>query len=334
MERQGNQTGEGRHGHGETQVREFYETAPYPDLGVNPKNPDRWILPALELLGHDRVAGSLRYLDAGCGTGHVAVGVARKFPNWRSFGIDLSSASLSIANQLAAKHGAVVTFARGSYLDPLPFEGKFDLISAMGTIHHCDDPVGAVRNLLSALNEDGCIVIHLYGKDLDRGKFEIREILDIMQPDITDVPTRFRLYQDLKEKQKKRLLDAILDISPRLVLRACRDTFLRTKRKSRGESWSPSWREDYEAPTTPWIDHFCHPLERTYSVREVQKLADESELEVLQMLNQGKTDLDRLPPPWLEAYEKLDVWDQRRLMELLDITERSVLLIGHPARRP
>ena len=37
------------------------------------------------------------FLDAGCGTGHIAVGVAHKFPHWCAFGIDLSSARAAAA---------------------------------------------------------------------------------------------------------------------------------------------------------------------------------------------------------------------------------------------
>ena len=315
---------------GEADVRNFYEAAPYPDLGAKPKKPESWLRP---VLAHLAVPATrpLRYLDAGCGTGHSVVGVALAHPNWEVSAIDLSGPSLAIARDLAAMHGATVEFRQGSYLDPLPFEDAFDLIGSFGSVHHTPDPPSAVRNLLGALAPDGIFVMHLYGKDLDRGKFVIREALDILEPDITNVERRFALYRELVDKRRPSLATRLLDLSPRVVLRGLRD-LLRDTRRARGESWSPSWRVDYREPSSPWIDHFCHPLEKAYNVRDVEALAKAAGLEVLAMLNQGREDLARLPLAWRPRYEALDRWDRWRLMELFDITARSVLLIGRKAR--
>jgi len=315
---------------GESEVQRFYEAEPYPDLGAKPKNPARWLTPALAQL-EISPERPLRYLDAGCGTGHSVVGVALKHPDWAISAIDLSGPSLDVARELAAMHGATIDFRQGSYLDPLPFEGSFDLIGSFGSVHHTPDPPGAVRNLLSALAPDGIFVMHLYGKDLDRGKFVIREALDILEPDITNVERRFALYRELVDKQRPSLAARLLDLSPRVVLRGLRN-LLRDARRARGESWSPSWRIDFREPSSPWIDHFCHPLEKAYNVRNVEALATAAGLEVITMLSQGREDLARLPPNWRPLYDALDRWDRRRLMELLDITARSVMLIGRKAR--
>ncbi len=317
---------------GEHRVREMYERTPYPDLGAALKNPGIWLDRVVEMLGATRAARPLRYLDAGCGTGHSVVAVAKRHANWNVNGLDLSESSLAIARQLAAKHDATVTFARGSYLDALPIDGPFDVIASLGSIHHCEDPEGAIRNLLSYLADDGLFVMHLYGKDLDRGKFEIREVLDILEPDLGNIPRRFALYESLMDKRSPSLLGRLINLSPRVVLRALRDVVQAARRRARGESWSPSWREGYPAPTAPWIDHFCHPLERSYNVRDVQTLAEAAGLEVIEMLNQGRQDLDRLPSGWRSFYDQLDHWRQWRLMELLDNTARSVMLIGRKAQ--
>lgn len=315
---------------GEADVRRFYETAPYPDLGARPKNPDIWLVPALEFLTPP-AGRPVRYLDAGCGTGHSVVGLALRRPDWEISAIDLSGPSLNVARKLAQMHGAIVEFAQGSYMDPLPFDGVFDMIGTFGSVHHTPDPPAALRNLLSYLAPAGVLVMHLYGKDLDRGKFVIREILDILEPDIAAVDRRFALYRDLVAKRRPSLLDRLLDLSPRVVLRAVRDAVRRARRRARGESWSPAWTERYDRPTAPWIDHFCHPLENAYNVRDVQALASAAGLEVLAMLNQGREDLSRLPGAWRARYAALDPWDRWRLMELLDVTARSVLLIGRRA---
>lgn len=314
---------------GESDVRRFYEATPYPDLGAKPKNPAHWLGPALRhLTAPER--RPFRYLDAGCGTGHSVVGVAVRHSDWDISAIDLSAPSLAIAKQLAENHGAAIDFHQGSYLDPLPFEGTFDMIGTFGSVHHTPDPAGAIRNLLRYLTPDGLLVMHLYGKDLDRGKFVIREILDILEPDPTNINRRFALYRELLDRQRPTFGSRLLDLSPRVILRGLRD-LVRNALRARGESWSPSWTVDYREPSSPWIDHFCHPLENTYNVRDIELLAKQAGLQVVEMMQQGREELARLPITWQENYRSLDKWDRWRLMELLDITARSVLLIGRKA---
>ena len=313
----------------EARVSRFYERAPYPDLGAKPKNPGHWLDPVrrrLEITGER----AFHYLDAGCGTGHSVVGVALAQPDWRISAIDLSEPSLAIARALADRHSVSIDFNQGSYLDPLPFDGRFDLIGTFGSVHHTPDPPGAVHNLLAHLTADGLLVMHLYGRDLDRGKFVIREILDIVEPDLSAIDRRFALYRELVAHRRPSMLKRFLDLSPRVALRAVRDAFYKARRR-RGESWSPPWTDEYRHPTGPWIDHFCHPLENVYNVRDVQKLAEEAGLEVLEMLGQGRETLSRLPQGWRDDFAGMDYWDRARLMELLDVTARSVLVIGRRA---
>ena len=136
----------------EKAVRDMYEFAPYPDLGADLKDLALYLDP---IAGDLKTRKPVRFLDVGCGTGHVLVGVARAHPHWQCSGIDLSSASLEIACALAEKHGAQIELSRGSYLDPLPYKDKFDVVCAMGTIHHCAEPVAALKNLAGHLKVDG-----------------------------------------------------------------------------------------------------------------------------------------------------------------------------------
>lgn len=314
---------------GEDSVRRFYERKPYPDLGAAPKDMRRWLAPICdELEARPRV----RYLEAGCGTGHGAVGTAKLFPHWEVHAIDLSRPSLEIAEKLARKHGVDIAFHCGSYLDPLPCGGDFDVISCAGTIHHAADPAAALRNLLAHLADDGYILVHLYGKALDRGKFEIKEALSLLEPDLDNVERRFALYRGLMRRRRPGPVDRLLDLSPRTAYRALR-TFARGRwRRARGVSWSPPWNIEYREPSAPWVDHFCHPLERAYDVRDVEALATAAGLEVVHMLGQGREDLSLLPPEWRADYARLDQWSKWRLMELLQKAPASFALIGRRAR--
>ncbi|WP_461211539.1 class I SAM-dependent methyltransferase [Desulfocurvus sp. DL9XJH121] len=311
----------------EKSVRSMYEFAPYPDLGANLKDLS-FVFARIDADLSRR--GAVRFLDVGCGTGHIAVGVAKSHPAWECFGLDLSDASLGVARQLAAKHGAKVDFARGSYLDPLPFDGLFDIISAQGTIHHCADPVGALQNLRKHLKDDGFLSMHLYGMRCDQEKFDIKEVLSILEPDLTAYDRRFKYYRALVEKKKSNWFDRLARTSPRDVYAAIRDAWRNYNRKRKGISWSPSFRENYPELNAQWIDHFCHPCERAYEVPDVQKLVEASGFSIVHMIGQGSERLGLIPDAWRERYQELGEWDKYRLSELLSPGPRSFSMILKP----
>ncbi len=294
----------------------MYEFAPYPDLGAALKDPRPQFAPIAQELAARK---GLRYLEAGCGTGHLLVGVAKAHPDWRCFGIDLSEASLAVAHELAARHSATITVARGSYLEPLPFDGApFDVISAIGTIHHAEDPVAALQNLRRYLADDGWFAMHLYGRRLDAEKFDIKEILSIFEPDLFAHERRFTLYRQLvAHRRAAGRLRRIFDTSPLDLVRLLRRWAVNARRRAQKTSWSPSWQEDYRALSAPWIDHFCHPCERAYEVPEIRRLVEQSGFRVVHMLGQGREESWRLPPAWREPFKRLDAWDRWRLMELV-----------------
>ncbi len=300
----------------EAAVRRLYEGQPYPDLGAALKDARAQLEPLLRHLGRRH---GLTYLEAGCGTGHLLVGVAKAYPDWRCHGIDLSAASLDVAGRLAARHGVEVTLARGSYLDPLPFEIEaFDIISAQGTIHHTADPAAALSALGRALAGDGRLSLHLYGLRLDRRKFDIKEMLSILEPDLSSHVRRFELYRQLTDFERRWTLRRLASISPLDAYVAVKRAWTDRRRRRRGVSWSPPWTADYREIDAPWVDHFCHPCERAYEVPDVRELLEAAGFVVEEMQGQGRHDARWLPPAWRDAYDRLDAWHRYRLMELLN----------------
>ena len=57
--------------------------------------------------------------------------------------------------------------------------------------------------------------------------------------------------------------------------------------------------------STEFGDAYCHPLEKTYSVDDVKRLADDSGLEIIEMFGLGKEILWMLPPEWKQKYSTL-----------------------------
>lgn len=308
-------------------VTALYEDAPYPGLGAGLKDPAPQLTPLLARLGRRR---DLAYLEAGCGTGHFLVGVARAHPDWACSGIDLSGPSLAVAADLAEKHGARVDLKRQSYLDPLPWAADhFDIISAQGTIHHADDPVRALSNLARYLKADGLISMHLYGRRLDQGKFDLKEAISLFEPNLSAHQARFAVYRALVEHDRARKrVKRWLDTSPLDLIRLTRKTLRNLARRGRRTVWSPPWTDDYESPNAPWKDHFCHPCERAYEVPEVVALAEGAGLRIVHMAAQGQVDPALVPPALKQRFAALPEADQWRLMELLGPTRSFSLILA------
>ena len=308
----------------EQAVRDMYERAPYPGLGSGLKDPAIFIDP---LKAELRGRSDIRFLDAGCGTGHFLVGVAKARPQWRCFGLDLSQASLDVAAELTKLHGAAVTLKRGSYLDPLPFEGQFDVIAAIGTIHHASDPVVALKNLRAALRDDGYLIMHVYGLRLDREKFDIKEILDIFEPDLNKVERRFAIYSALMRHRRRHWLKTLVRRPVIDIIQSGINALRNLLRRSRGTVWSPGFTAHFDKPDAPWIDHFCHPCERAYEVPEVLALVQDAGFAVHRMLGQGQEYPQLIPDGWQPNYSKLENAAKWRLSELLTFGGASFRLI-------
>ena len=138
-------------------VKSFYEQNPYPGLNDNlMMNSAKRLSPYFDKPG--------KILFPGCGTGHGIVALAKLRPDLQCYGLDLSGPSLDIAKKLAKKYNVDIIFEQGNYMDPLPWNDKFQFITLQGTLHHTAEPSMALSNLLNYLDEDGSVHIHLYGK--------------------------------------------------------------------------------------------------------------------------------------------------------------------------
>jgi ubiquinone/menaquinone biosynthesis C-methylase UbiE len=89
----------------------------------------------VELAG---LRGDERFLDAGCGTGLMALRVAARYPDCTVHGVDLSPRMVDVARKDAAKRGLAVDFRVGSITD-LPYpDASFDVVVTNIVYHHLD----------------------------------------------------------------------------------------------------------------------------------------------------------------------------------------------------
>jgi tetratricopeptide (TPR) repeat protein/SAM-dependent methyltransferase len=149
-------------------VQVQYEENPYP----------RWVAadpsaPSEDLDGHLRrkfphaviVGGDARQstdiLVAGCGTGRNAIETARRFKNARVLAVDLSLNSLGHAIRKSREQGGI-EYAQADLLELGSIPRRFDLIEAVGVLHHLADPYAGWRVLLSLLKPGGFMQLGLY----------------------------------------------------------------------------------------------------------------------------------------------------------------------------
>lgn len=95
-------------------------------------------------------------LDAGCGYGRYALYAARYGAS--VVGMDFSKA-IGVAKQFT--HNAEVRLVCGNILSP-PFNSRFDIVMAIGVLHHLPDPLQGFEKLVRCVRPGGRIVIWVY----------------------------------------------------------------------------------------------------------------------------------------------------------------------------
>ena len=142
-------------------VRTMYEAYPYPSPTVG----DTLIADVANSLytvfGEDGLSGK-RILDAGCGTGQRLLAVARRYPKAQFVGLDMTAASIAVAEALSQRHGIRnVEFCTSDLLDFSP-GCAFDVILSIGVVHHLENPSRGIQFLTSLLSESGVLILWLY----------------------------------------------------------------------------------------------------------------------------------------------------------------------------
>jgi SAM-dependent methyltransferase/tetratricopeptide (TPR) repeat protein len=151
-------------------VRQQYEQIPYPRWVKAPRPPapvgiDAFLRAQFPLASLRPVAKGygIDVLIAGCGTGEHPLRTARQFAGARVLAVDLSSAILAYARR---KTGELcvpqVEYAQADILHLETIGRTFDLIEAIGVLHHMADPWRGFAVLLSLLRPGGVMNVGLY----------------------------------------------------------------------------------------------------------------------------------------------------------------------------
>ena len=95
-----------------------------------------------------------RALDFGCGSGRVAIALAKAFPKAHVSGVDVHAESIERAREAAKREGAKVDFRVGE-----PPAGPFDLVTMCDCLHDLAAPVPTLKKIGSLLKSDGTLFL-------------------------------------------------------------------------------------------------------------------------------------------------------------------------------
>lgn len=162
-------------------TQRLYEDFPFPSPGA-----DR---PLISVVADELplvVEGGLRdgwsVLDAGCGTGHTLVGLAKAHPKVRFVGLEPSGASRAIARRLADDHGVTNLDIVDGAMPHTALDQRFDLIYSYGVVHHLPDPRAGLEWLCRHLSEDGLLHLWLYNDVGEAQRMRDRELVQLLSP--------------------------------------------------------------------------------------------------------------------------------------------------------
>ena len=196
-----------------------------------------------------RPARPLRILVAGCGTIQAAYAAYMNRDD-EVIGVDLSETSLAHERFLQDRHGLHnLKLYRGNLLDVGKLGGRFDVVICSGVLHHMADPGAGLSALRDVLEQDGVMVLMLYGQAARVGVYMLQDVFRRMGIEATDdgIAKARSIVAELPEDH-------------------CVQRYVRLAKELENDS--------------PFVDTFLHPQDRAYTVPQIFELLDSADLEL------------------------------------------------------
>lgn len=178
-------------------VREQYEQNPYPRWVKTspppaPLSVDDFLKRNFPQARFDPFApkDGVDILVAGCGTGLHPTISARRHPGARVLAVDISRASLAYAARKARELSLDnIRFAQADILNLADIDETFDIVEAVGVLHHLADPWEGWRTLIHLLRPRGFMLVGLYSDLARRNVAAARQYVKSgnYQPDVQGV---------------------------------------------------------------------------------------------------------------------------------------------------
>lgn len=145
-------------------VRRFYESAPFPGYPAGESLPALCARARRSIFARlidDAIAADARIVDVGCGTGQMALYLARG--DRMVIGADLARASLRLGETARRRFRLDrVLFVETDLLHPALHADAFDVVYCSGVLHHTRNPRASFARVARLARPGGTIVIGVY----------------------------------------------------------------------------------------------------------------------------------------------------------------------------
>lgn len=156
-------------------VKELYEKYPYPSREILKKSDlekySKWVT---KIFSEDASFWKGKeVLELGCGTGELANSVSLK--GGKILGIDFSKNSIKKAKKTSKKFNTNAVFLESNILD-LNLNKKFDVVIALGSLHHTIDAKKGFLVAIKHTKKRGILILGFYNK-YSRFRHRIKRVI-------------------------------------------------------------------------------------------------------------------------------------------------------------
>jgi len=163
-------------------------------------------------------------LVAGCGTGYHPLSIAVNFPWMHVTAIDLSARSLAYAAAMAERYAIRnVTLLQADILDLPTWDEKFDIVDAVGVLHHLEDVEAGLRALLTRLRPCGAMRLALYSTLAHELIHEYRANTDVDRINIDPEYIRRARHEIINGDENSKFREFSLRSNDFYSMSGCRD---------------------------------------------------------------------------------------------------------------
>lgn len=182
-------------------------------------------------------------LDAGCGNGQLAAGIASL--GFEVYAIDLSSGierAHAVKKEIAAARAPMLHYVQGNLATPPFAPGSFDIVYSSGVLHHTPDTEATFLKVLALTRPGGRGYVWLYSASLKPVKWALSTTLRTMTT---------RLPPDVLQSMCERAAPALVDVTSLLTRLGVRHTPPRSAREmavSLFDELSPRYQHHHRPP--------------------------------------------------------------------------------------